>query len=140
METISGRCLCGAVTLSARPVSPEVSMCHCTMCRRWTGGVFACFGAEGRDVTAEGPISTYVSSSFSERAFCATCGSHLWIKDADGFLDLMPGLFDAAQDFMLHHVVYSDRAPGYAPVPAGVPTWTAAEYEATKPHVDGVPG
>jgi hypothetical protein len=136
---ITGRCLCGAVTLRAIPAAPEVSICHCTMCRRWTGGVFACFGAEGRDVTTEGPITTYTSSSFSERAFCGTCGSHLWIRDEDGFLDLMPGLFEGAQNFALRHIVYADRAPAYAPVPQGVPTKTAEEYEAVKPHVDGVP-
>lgn len=110
------------------------------MCRRWTGGIFACFGAEGREVSVEGPVKTYVSSSFSERAFCGTCGSHLWIKDADGFFDLMPGLFDDAQGFVLDHVVYADRAPAYAPVPEGVPAMSAREYEATKPHVEGVPG
>ena len=136
---ITGRCLCGAVTLRAVPVSPEVSVCHCTMCRRWTGGVFACFEAGARDVTAEGPVATYVSSSFSERGFCGTCGSHLWIRDADGRYDLMPGLFDDAQDFVLHHVVYADRAPAYAPVPDGVPTRSAEEYEAVQPHVAGVP-
>ena len=49
--------------------------------------------------------------SFAERAFCAVCGSHLWMRDNTGkTYELMPGLFDEARDWPLRSEVYSDRA------------------------------
>ena len=35
---LTGRCLCGSVTLEACDVSSHYHVCHCDMCRRWNGG------------------------------------------------------------------------------------------------------
>ena len=34
----TGRCLCGAVSYTAEDVETHFHSCHCSMCRRWTGG------------------------------------------------------------------------------------------------------
>ncbi|HSF93837.1 MAG TPA: GFA family protein [Thermohalobaculum sp.] len=133
--TMTGRCLCGAVTLRATGIVPEASACHCVMCRRWGGAPF--WGMMADSVEASGPVRTYRSSPFAERAFCGTCGSHLWIRDDGKSYDLTPGLFDAAKDFPLTREVYADRAFACVPLAGGHPRVTAAEYEAENMFVPG---
>lgn len=138
---MEGRCLCGEVTIRVSRHKPEVGACHCTLCRRWSGSAYFAFVAEPRDVVVEGPVRTFRSSSFAERAFCGTCGSHLWLRDDDGPYELMPGLFDDADSFPLLSVVYADRQPAYLPLEVGEGRrLTAAEYEAENPHVAGAEG
>jgi len=33
----TGRCLCGAISYTAKADAPRLSACHCDMCRRWCG-------------------------------------------------------------------------------------------------------
>lgn len=91
---------------------------------------------EGQGVTVTGPVKTYASSPFAERAWCDVCGSSLWIRDAPGGAhEFMPGLFDNAGGAVLNREVYADRKPdGYA-LAGGHPRVTAAEYEAANRHV-----
>ncbi len=57
-------------------------------------------------------MQEYASSSIAKRAFCATCGTHLWMRDTadDAPYDLMPGIFDACADWPLSSEVYHDQA------------------------------
>jgi hypothetical protein len=138
-DALAGRCLCGAVTVRvAGAHDPRVGACHCRMCQRWSGGLFLCFEAQG--VTAEGPVRTFRSSPFSERAFCGGCGSHLWFRDLDkpeGALELMPGLFDEARAWPLRSEIYTDRAMACLRLEGGHSRATRAEYEAKNPFVEG---
>jgi hypothetical protein len=138
---LEGHCLCGAVTVTVRgDYDSRVGACHCRMCQRWSGGLFLCFDAEG--VTVEGPVVRYRSSSFAERAFCGTCGSHLWFNDVkDGEepaqYELMPGLFDEAKDWPLRSEIYTDRALACLHLAGDHPRATRAEYEAKNPFLEG---
>ena len=110
------------------------------MCKRWTGGVFLCFEAAAEAVTVEGPVRRYHSSSFAERAFCATCGSHLWMRDLHGertAYDLMPGLFDAALAWPLRSEIYADRAMAAVALKGDHPRIRREAYEGDNPFVDG---
>ncbi len=79
---IEGHCLCGAVTVTvAGAHDPRPGACHCRMCQRWSGGLFLCFNADAEGVTVQGPVARFQSSDFAERAFCAVCGSHLWMRN-----------------------------------------------------------
>lgn len=138
-----GHCLCGAVEVAVEGHDPRVGACHCRMCQRWSGGLFLCFSAPADGVTITGPVRRHASSDFAERAFCTTCGSHLWMRDPDAEVatyDLMPGLFDAARDWPMFSEIYVDRA--YASVQLGGEhkRATRAEYEAKNPHVEGDAG
>jgi hypothetical protein len=138
-DALTGRCLCGAVTVTVRGShDPRVGACHCRMCQRWSGGLFLCFNAQ--DVEATGPVTRFRSSSFSERAFCATCGSHLWFHDLDkpeGELELMPGLFDEARDWPMRSEIYTDRALASIRLDGDHRRATRAEYEQTNPFIEG---
>jgi hypothetical protein len=138
-DAIDGHCLCGAVTIRVMGAhDPRPGACHCRMCQRWSGGLFLCFEADAAGVTVEGPVTHYASSDFAERAFCAVCGSHLWMRDmtSDRY-DLMPGLFDAARDWPLRSEVYSDRAMASVHLAGDHKRATQALYESRNPFVPG---
>ncbi len=136
---IRGHCLCGGVTIRvAGARDPRPGACHCRMCQRWSGGLFLCFEADAAGVTVAGPVTRYASSNFAERAFCSVCGSHLWMRDTSGAsYELMPGLFDAAQDWPLRSEVYSDRAMASVQLKGDHPRATQAVYEQKNPYVQG---
>lgn len=137
---IEGRCLCGGVTVTVAGHDGFTGACHCRMCQRWSGALFVSFNAPADAVTVTGRIGRFQSSSFAERAFCPTCGSHLWVRNtdaADAPYDLMPGLFDAARDMPLKSEIYTDRAlPGLA-LSGDHRRATRAEYEAGNLHIEG---
>ena len=74
----SGRCLCGAVTFEATGVEKHVHACHCSMCRRWSGGPGLAVSVASVDFQGEDNIERYDSSDWAERGFCKTCGSNLF--------------------------------------------------------------
>lgn len=134
---IEGHCLCGSVRLRVDGHAAAVSVCHCSMCRRWSGLALAVFVARAGTVDVQGPVKVCRASSFAERAWCDCCGTHLWIRDDGGDYDLMPGLFDAARDFALVREVYADRAFAAARFDGAHARVTAAQYEATHAFVEG---
>lgn len=136
---LEGHCLCDAVTIRvAGAHDPRLGACHCRMCQRWSGGLFLCFNADAAGVTVTGPVARYASSDFAERAFCAVCGSHLWMRDTKGdSYDLMPGLFDAVLSAPLRSEVYSDRAMASIRLAGDHRRATQAEYEQKHPFVQG---
>ncbi len=138
---IEGHCLCGAVTVRVTgDHDPRIGACHCRMCQRWSGLVFASFSVPADRVTVTGDVTAHQSSEFSERAFCPVCGSHLWMRDRgtdDDSYDLMPGLFDAARDWPLRSEIYTDRAMAAARLAGEHRRATRAEYERKNLFVAG---
>ena len=135
----AGRCLCGEVTISVDGEhDTRPGACHCRMCLRWSGSVFLSFTAAADAVTVTGPVKRFQSTPFAERAFCGTCGTHLWIrntqKDVEDY-DLMPGLFDAAHDWPLHSEIYVDKAMASMHLEGDHRRKTEAEFEAENPHI-----
>ena len=75
-----GSCLCGAVQFEAGPFDSMVH-CHCSMCRKHHGAMFATFlGGPGdgfRWLAGEEAVVVYRSSEHGLRPFCRICGSVL---------------------------------------------------------------
>lgn len=110
---MQGTCLCGAITVHAGDGHRQVALCHCTMCRRWSGGpMFAVHcGADARFTGAEPGV--YRSSDWAERGFCRTCGTHLFyhVLPADEYI-LPAGLFQD-QPFTLTEEIFIDEKPAF---------------------------
>lgn len=108
---MKGSCLCGAVSITA-PDLNEIAACHCGMCRRWGGGPFMTLHA-GPDVTVQGDVKTYRSSDWAERAFCGTCGTHLYyhLLPVNDYI-LSAGLFDESSSFLFRRQIFIDKKPG----------------------------
>lgn len=141
MGTITGHCVCGAVQITIKGAhEQEIGACHCRMCQRWSGGLFVCFQTAPEAIAVSGPVSRHQSSSFAERAFCTTCGSHLWMRDtdqADAPYDVMPGLFDAARGWPLRSEIYSDQVMAAIRLEGAHRRIIRADYENEHPHVEG---
>jgi len=76
---LKGSCQCGAVRFRARAKSDEAYYCHCAMCRRAFGNIFATLVPVAKaDVTWETRAPDYYASSkIARRGFCAKCGTPL---------------------------------------------------------------
>ncbi|MDD9976467.1 MAG: GFA family protein [Boseongicola sp.] len=120
-------------------LSDTISACHCEMCTRWSGGVQMGIEAPEGGVTISGPVKTYMSSSFAERAWCDICGSALWLRNVAGHdvgsYELVPGLFDNAGDAKLKRIVYADCAPAGFALAGDVQRISKADYEKEFDHV-----
>jgi len=111
----TGKCLCGAVTFTA-DVGPDLSACHCGMCRRWAGGPF--FGVTAKNLrwTGEDKIRVFTSSPWAERAFCTECGSNLFYRMTaegphQGATSVALGLLEDQTDFELAREWFIDKKP-----------------------------
>jgi hypothetical protein len=77
---ITGGCQCGAVRYEAPGPLQKVHLCHCRMCQRAVGNVFAALAGVPKTKlkwTAGQPAS-FASSSLAKRGFCARCGTPLY--------------------------------------------------------------
>lgn len=108
-----GNCLCKAVNFEAKTVSHAVGVCHCQMCRTWSGGPF--IGLEcGDDVVFTGEVTRFNSSDWAERAFCSACGTHLYYKfQASGQIIMPAGLFADNNKLEMDHQIFIDQKPNY---------------------------
>jgi hypothetical protein len=115
---VKGSCLCGGIKYEIEGQFGRVVNCHCSMCRKATGGAFrtraAVPAAAFRFVTGEALLSKYESSPGETRTFCRVCGSTLptffrdrpeWIGLPLGTLDDDPGVTPTA------HVWVGSKAP-----------------------------
>jgi len=129
---ISGRCLCGAVTFKADGVKRDVDICHCGMCRRWSGGLFMSIPHDGA-VTFDGAenISIYRSSDWGERAFCKICGTSLFWRQSgtDKYAISAPALDDQSE-LRLTEQIFIDDKPGYYDLADDTVKLTGAEVMA----------
>lgn len=111
----TGRCLCGAVKFEASNVSRSLGACHCSMCRRWTGGPFLAVDC-GSEVkfSGEANITVFNSSDWADRGFCKKCGSNLFyrLKGVEQY-QIPPGLFDNDSGLEFNHQVFVDERPEY---------------------------
>lgn len=111
----SGSCLCGQVKINAKSMSTDMGVCHCGICRKWTGGPLMAVDC-GNEVSFSGEeyIKVYDSSDWAERGFCKQCGSHLFyrLKENNQHI-MMVGLFDNLDDIRFDHQVFIDDKPNF---------------------------
>jgi hypothetical protein len=75
-RTLTGGCLCGAVRYEIDYRGEHGSLCHCTMCRRQSGGAFMGFVTVPRaHLRMTGEVKLYQSSAIGRRGFCPECGT-----------------------------------------------------------------
>jgi hypothetical protein len=112
---LNGRCLCGAVTVTAVLANPGLTVCHCDMCRQHTSSMFVALTPEQASLKIDGPAKSFRSSDWAERGFCGTCGSTLWYGTVhDGARYLAAGLFADAGGGAPVVEYFSDKCPrGY---------------------------
>ena len=98
------------------------------MCRKWSGGAGFSLYAQGIVTADSEHITSYQSSAWGERAFCKTCGTHLYFHQlgADNYY-LFAGLFDVVP-FKLASQIFIDKKSGYYELANDTPKLTEAEF------------
>jgi hypothetical protein len=78
----TGGCQCGAVRYAFYAPLENAHVCHCRMCQRATGGLFASLagGQAGNFAWTRGTPAFFASSSLAKRGFCEKCGTPLSFK------------------------------------------------------------
>ena len=127
-ETRTARCLCGAVTIRGTLPRPEVSACHCQMCRRWASGPFFSVSFDNAVLDGQDRIERFRSSDWAERGFCGTCGSNLFyhILGSDEY-KIAAGLLDDASDLVLTVQFFIDKKPDHYTLAEKTRTLTGSE-------------
>jgi hypothetical protein len=117
-EERKGGCLCGAVRFTARLTGRQFGVCHCDMCRRWTGSALLGITVPEGNVewVGEEAIATRQTTPWAMRAWCKDCGSGLWFKVTQagpyaGNVELPIGLFDDASGLTMTNEIYIDHKP-----------------------------
>lgn len=82
VSALEGSCLCGAVRFEVTEPFVTMSYCHCTNCKKISGGVGTANGrsrtaairvVEGRDL-----LRSYQPVEGTAKTFCSVCGSNLF--------------------------------------------------------------
>ncbi|NIA71104.1 GFA family protein [Pelagibius litoralis] len=112
---MTGHCLCGAVKITVTGEHKDAGVCHCGMCRRWSGGPAMALDV-GQDIEIEGRenVTAYRSSDWAERGFCKTCGSNLYyrIVEADSYV-IYAGILDGQDSLTLKSQIFIDEKPAF---------------------------
>ena len=89
----SGGCQCGAVRFRASKFGRS-SICHCRMCQKAFGGLFAALVTAHDLEWTRGEPKRFRSSNKVQRGFCADCGTSLTFEP-DGYpAEVAVGAFD----------------------------------------------
>lgn len=126
--------MCGAVTYTAE-VHGQISACHCGMCRRWGSGPYLAIGADRVEWSGADDITTFTSSAWAERGFCAKCGSNLFYRitaegKMQGFTSLAFGTLDDPSGVELTREWFIDKKPDAYTLAGERETITEAEVMA----------
>lgn len=80
---LSGGCQCGAVRYHATQRLNNAHLCHCRMCQKAMGGLFAPLVGVPVESFAwtRGEPSVFMSSEHVERGFCSRCGTPLFYRN-----------------------------------------------------------
>ena len=91
----SGGCQCGAVRFRIDGALGDASVCHCRMCQKAFGGLYAPLVSvrDAKLTWTRGTPKQFASSNFVSRGFCGDCGTPLSYEAPDG-IALAIGAFD----------------------------------------------
>ncbi len=101
-KSVSGGCQCGAVRFHASEMHDNSHLCHCRMCQKAVGNIFAALvAAPDNAITwTRGAPSIWRSSEHVERGFCENCGTPLFYHDVtNGRTNFTIGSLDSPGDF-----------------------------------------
>lgn len=109
---ITGSCLCGGIRYEYDGEISEISLCHCSMCRKAQGSAYVavCPVEAGRFrlLTGQSLLREYRAVPYKARVFCTNCGSPIYSArdDLPGVLRLRLGTvettFTCANRYHIH--------------------------------------
>lgn len=112
-----GSCLCGAVSFVVAGDLPQPDACHCRMCRKQSGHVFASTDVPRESLTLRGEdrVTWFQSSERVRRGFCSVCGSTLfWDSVPRDWIAVAMGAFEGPTHTRLaKHIFVAQKGDYY---------------------------
>jgi len=123
MALHKGSCLCGAVTFEVNGDLAGPDACHCGMCRKHSGHIFASTDVPRSALSVHGGehVKWYQSSNKARRGFCGICGSSLfWDPESRDWIGVAMGAFDTPTDTRLAVHIFVAETGDYYEIGDGV--------------------
>lgn len=83
----TGQCLCGQIRFGFDTQPTDISVCHCSLCRRMTGTAFGVYvkipAANLKLVSSIDSLNSYDVTDKLKMLSCGTCGSYVYATHAD---------------------------------------------------------
>jgi hypothetical protein len=129
METLTGKCLCGAVRYSVKPgFRMKPYACHCHDCQRRTGSAFGIqMSVMESDLTVEGDMAEgrHQQPSGAEATIfaCSQCFSRIYASNnaRPGIANLRAGTLDSSPELVPAAHFWISRKQPWLVIPEGVP-------------------
>lgn len=137
---VMGQCLCDAVRWTYDAPFTAMLHCHCSICRKHHGTMFATFVAGPLDTfhwrRGTEHIVTWASSSQGRRSFCSRCGSKVPGVDTQSQRVFMPaGGLDGELGLRPQMRIFMGSKPAWHEVHDGLPAYEAYPPEWGAPVV-----
>jgi hypothetical protein len=120
----TGSCLCGAIRFEVSGELHPPDACHCTMCRKTSGHIWASTDLPRTAVTIRGEenVTWYRSSEKVRRGFCKTCGASLFFDPIyRDFIAIAMGAFDKPTGTKLAINIFTAHKGDYYDITDGLP-------------------
>ncbi len=126
--SLSGKCLCGAVSYTCAVDPVFAGNCHCNDCQKTSGSGYApiMFFPEN-SVSISGEVKYFESKGKSgnaiNRGFCPTCGSQLFGKPAalPGVLGIRAGTLDDTSQYKPQLDLFTSHAAAWDAMDQSLP-------------------
>lgn len=119
---IKGSCLCGDVRFETRAGPQGASMCHCSQCRKQSGGVWSSAFVPESDLTITGEVSWFHASDLAKRGSCPRCGSFLfWKAHDEDTISFALGAVDGPTGLHLTKHIFTASKGDYYDIADGLP-------------------
>ena len=123
--TVTGGCQCGAVRYRATQMLDNAHICHCRMCQKAVGNLFAALVAAPNEALTwtRGAPAAFRSSEHVDRGFCAACGTPLtyWTTNYGPTIDVTTASLDDPEAFPPVAHVWTSHKLGWVKLADGLP-------------------
>jgi len=114
-QVAGGGCLCGGVRFVIRAPLGEIVVCHCSLCRRWSGAAYGAASPvrrDGLELVEDQGLAWYVDRNDRERGFCRTCGCGIfWLREGDDEIYVSAGALDEPTGLRIEgHMMVASKA------------------------------
>jgi hypothetical protein len=141
-RTYSGGCACGAVRYTFTGPATSTYHCHCSRCRRLHGAAFVTWTHAQHErfrlLSSRRGLKFYPSSKVEHRAFCRTCGSHVFAEaiEPSKRKDVYVALATVTEphDLKPERHIYAESRAGWAVLDGRLPAYGGADGELIPPR------
>ncbi len=119
---IRGSCLCGDIRFETAAQPQGASMCHCSQCRKQSGGIWASAQVPDTDISITGPMSWFEATPQAKRGSCPRCGSFLfWKGTGEDATSFALGAVDGNTGLSVEKHIFVASKGDYYEIADGVP-------------------